>query len=199
MAFFDVQNLFRHAKDAFGHHHPNFDPLKLHARVCELKGWRPTLVRYYTGIPSAVEDPKWHGYWSNRILALKRAGVHVTTRPLRYRHLPPSKAGDTPQNIKIAQEKGIDLRLALDLVALARKRNFDVAVIYSQDQDLAEVVEEILEIGKEQERRIVLASAFPAGPRATSGRGIDRTEWIKITQNEYDACLDPRDFRPRGA
>ena len=27
VSFIDGQNLFRHAKDAFGHHHPNYDPL----------------------------------------------------------------------------------------------------------------------------------------------------------------------------
>jgi uncharacterized LabA/DUF88 family protein len=44
------------------------------------------------------------------------------------------------------------IALALDVVKLARKRNFDVAVIFSQDQDLAEVVSEIKEIAKEQGR-----------------------------------------------
>lgn len=27
LAFVDGQNLYRHAKDAFGHHHPNYDPI----------------------------------------------------------------------------------------------------------------------------------------------------------------------------
>ena len=26
VSFIDGQNLFRHAKDAFGHHHPSYDP-----------------------------------------------------------------------------------------------------------------------------------------------------------------------------
>lgn len=38
MAFFDGQNLYQHAKDAFGHHHPNFDPVKLHKAVCDARG-----------------------------------------------------------------------------------------------------------------------------------------------------------------
>jgi hypothetical protein len=27
--FIDGQNLYRHANDAFGHHHPNYDPRRL--------------------------------------------------------------------------------------------------------------------------------------------------------------------------
>ena len=51
-AFFDGQNLCRHAKDAFGHHHPNYDPAKLAAAVCEAKGWNVDTVHFYTGIPN---------------------------------------------------------------------------------------------------------------------------------------------------
>ena len=85
MAFFDGQNLFQHAKDAFGHFHPNYDPRKLHLAVCKERGWRPTLTRFYTGVPIESENKMWAAYWSNRVIAMKRAGIHVTTRPLRYR------------------------------------------------------------------------------------------------------------------
>lgn len=37
------------------------------------------------------------------------------------------------------REKGIDLRLGLDVVRMARKGELDVAAIFSQNQDLAEV------------------------------------------------------------
>lgn len=59
MAFFDGQNLYQHAKDAFGHYHPNYDPLKLHKAVCKTHGWEPNLVRYYTGVPEASRDKRW--------------------------------------------------------------------------------------------------------------------------------------------
>jgi len=36
----ELQNLYRHAKDAFGHHHPNHDPSKLADAVCAERGWR---------------------------------------------------------------------------------------------------------------------------------------------------------------
>lgn len=199
MAFFDCQNLYQHAKDAFGHHHPNFDPIKLHAAVCELNGWVPNLVKFYTGIPSHAESPMWSSYWSNRILAMKRAGVIVTTRPLRYRKKSAFNEVGELEEFIVAQEKGVDVRLALDVVKAARTKQFDAAVIYSQDQDLCEVVEEVREIAREQGRELKLASAFPSGPHATSRRGIDKTDWVRLEQDLYDTCLDPHDYRPAEA
>ncbi|MCH8239943.1 MAG: NYN domain-containing protein [Proteobacteria bacterium] len=196
MAFFDGQNLYQHAMAAFGHYHPNYDPIKLHNAVCEANGWTPNLVRFYTGVPDRSESQMWSAYWSNRVLAMKRAGIVVTTRPIRYRKEKFIVDG-TSQIHTTPQEKGIDVRIALDIVSLARKRQFNVAVIYSQDQDLAEVVQEVREISIEQDRWIGICCAFPVGPHATSNRGIDRTDWFGMDQTFYDACLDPRDYRPK--
>jgi hypothetical protein len=196
MAFIDGQNLYQHAKAAFGHHHPNFDPVKLHAAVCASHGWAPNLVRFYTGIPGHIESPMWAAYWAKRVLMLKRAGVHVTTRPLRYRTKVAYNAQGVEETLRVAQEKGIDTRLVIDIVSTARTRQWDVAVIYSQDQDLAEVVDEVRAIGREQGRELMICCPFPDGPNATSRRGIDRCQWFKMDQAFYDACLDPTDYRP---
>ena len=85
IAFFDGQNLYRHAKTAFGHHYPNYDPLKLHAAVCKEKGWQPSAVRFYTGIPDPEINRFWHGYWVRRLLGMSRTNIHVTSLPLDYR------------------------------------------------------------------------------------------------------------------
>lgn len=199
MAFFDGQNLYRHAKEAFGYHHPNYDPVKLHEAVCADRGWIPNLVRFYTGVPDQKISPMWAAYWSNRVLSLKRRGVLVTTRPIRYHREQVVGADGTPNEVVTPQEKGIDVRLALDLVSRARKKEFNVAVIYSQDQDLCEVVQEVKEIAKEQGREIIIACAYPSGPNASSGRGIDKTDWIRMDRTFYDQCLDLKDYRPRRA
>jgi len=197
MAFFDGQNLYRHAKDAFGHHHPNYDPIKLHGAVCAANGWTPNLVRFYTGVPSPQHAQMWAAYWSNRVLALTRAGVVVTTRPIRYHSEIIKEKGGTEREVITPQEKGVDVRLALDAVSCARRKEFHVAVIYSQDQDLCELVEEVKQIAKEQDRWIKVVCAYPDGPSASSRRGINGAQWIKMDQTFYDACLDLRDYRPR--
>lgn len=197
MAFFDGQNLYRHAKDAFGHHHPNYNPTKLHHAVCQHFGFIPNLTRFYTGVPEASESPMWSAYWSNRVLAMKRSGVHVTTRKIRYHQERIEMPDGTINLIKTPQEKGIDVRIALDLVACARRREFQAAILFSQDHDLSEVVDEIRAIAREQERQIEIVCAFPDSPTASYRRGVEKTTWFRMDREFYDACLDPHDYRPR--
>ena len=147
-------------------------------------------------MPAASESPMWSGYWSNRVLALKRIGIRVTTRQIRYHRETIAESDGSQRTITVPQEKGIDVRIALDVVRLARKRRYDVALIFSQDQDLAEVVEEVKEISIEQNRWIKVACAFPYGVHASYDRGIPRTDWFRMDKTFYDACLDPHDYRP---
>ena len=62
----------------------------------------------------------WHGYWTRRLTAMRRAGIVVTIRYLRYRvervRLPDGSVHEIP----VEREKGIDLRLGLDVVACVR-------------------------------------------------------------------------------
>jgi hypothetical protein len=138
----------------------------------------------------------WAAYWAKRLLYMKNAGIYVTTRPLRYREESVTDEQGNTETVFTPQEKGIDIRLALDVVSTARTKQWNVAVIFSQDQDLAEVVQEVRSIAKEQNRWIDLCCAFPGGPNASSTRGIDKTAWYPMEQAFYDACLDPTDYRP---
>ena len=196
VSFIDGQNLYRHAKSAFGHHHPNYHPIKLSEAVCAASGWTSCGVRFYTGTPAAEHSPMWHGYWQRRLLAMRRAGIQVFSRPIRYRTrnvvLPD---GSTVLDV-VGQEKGIDVRIGLDVVRLAYRAELDVAVIFSQDQDLAEVADEIRTISRSTSRWLKVVSAFPTSPQTTARRGIDKTDWFPIERSVYDACLDHRDYRP---
>ncbi len=81
------------------------------------------------------------------------------------------------------------------MIRLGYRRQYDVALIFSQDQDLSEAADEIRLVAREQNRWIKVASAYPAG--GYNRRGIEHTDWIAIDRAAYDACLDPRDYRPR--
>ncbi|HKO09107.1 MAG TPA: NYN domain-containing protein, partial [Alphaproteobacteria bacterium] len=94
---------------------------------------------------------------------------------------------------EVGEEKGIDVRLCLDLIRLVRNKQLDVGVIFSQDQDLSEVVADVRDIAKEQNRWVKLACAFPTSATETAHRGINGTDWLKMDQDFYDACLDPYD------
>lgn len=128
----------------------------------------------------------WHVYWSRRLTAVRRAGVVVTSRTLRYRVERVRLPDGTVHEIPVEREKGIDLRLGLD-----------VAIVFSQDQDLAEVAREVRDISRSAERWLKVVSASPHGANAASTRGIDRTDWLRMDREFYDACLNPRDYRPR--
>ncbi len=154
-------------------------------------------VRFYTGVPDPRRDGRWHGYWANRLLAMRRRGIVVERRPIRYHKHAIKLADGSIETEYIPREKGIDLRLGLDVVRLARTDQLDVAVIFSQDQDLAEVVGEIKDIARDAGRWIKVVSAYPSGPEATAERGIDGAEWYRMEQPFYDACLDERDYRPK--
>jgi hypothetical protein len=94
-------------------------------------------------------------------------------------------------------EKGIDVRIALDIMRQAIDGTCDVALVFSKDQDLSEVVDEVKLISQQQDRWIRLACAFPESPATGKQRGVNGTEWIRIDRALYDRCLDPLDHRPK--
>ncbi len=196
MVFVDGQNLFHAAKERFGSRWPDFDVLKLAAYVCDLEGWELISARFYTGVPEEDRDPFWAGFWRRKLLGMRRQGIVVFTRPLRYRRRKVHLEDGTVQRVLAPEEKGIDVRIALDVIRLARQRQYDVAVIFSQDQDLSEVAAEIRTIAREQGRWIKIASAYPSSRGPRRARGIDRTDWIEIPQEVYESCRDLRDYRP---
>ncbi len=197
IAFIDGQNLFYGAKEAFGYPYPNFNVHALAERVCRTRGWTLAETRFYTGVPAASDDVFWNHFWSAKLKQMARTGVHTFSRPLRYRnrtlHLPDGRV----QTVLVGQEKGVDIRLALDMVRAVNESLCEVILIFSQDQDLTEAVEEVRFIADKQSRPVWVASAYPVSPTSLNTRGIDKTEWIKITRADYDACLDPRDYRPK--
>lgn len=194
-AFIDGQNLFYAAKHAFGHSYPNYDPQALASKICVAKGWQLRETYFYTGVPDIRDDQRWHHFWSAKIASMGKRGIHTFTRPLRYRNQTVLLPDGLATTVLIGQEKGIDIRIALDVVRLARASHYDVVLIFSQDQDLSEVADEVKAISIQQQRWIRLACAFPVSPTYQNKRGINGTEWIKFDRAMYDTCLDPTDYR----
>ncbi|MEZ6100368.1 MAG: NYN domain-containing protein [Pirellulaceae bacterium] len=196
VAFIDGQNLFHAGREAFGHRTPNYDPAKLATAIASQQtGWQLVQIRFYTGIPDAGDNPKWHRFWSAKLLAMSRAGIVTYSRPLRYRNKQFRLPDGSTHAILVGEEKGIDVRLALDITRLAHKNAYDVALVFSQDQDLSEAADDVRITAKEQGRWIKIASAFPTSPTTKNRRGINSTDWIKIDRATYDTCLDPRQYR----
>src|SRR5262249_45322758 len=123
-------------------------------------------------------------------------GIKTFSRHLKYRNQTVRLPGGSTTTVLVGQEKGIDVRLALDVVRLARENNYDVGVIFSQDQDLSEVAAEVRSIARDQNRWIKLVCAYPVSPTTVNRRGVSGMDWFQLDRAAYDSCIDPRDYRP---
>ena len=91
---------------------------------------------------------------------MSRAGVHTFSRPVRYRNKTVRLPNGSQHSFLHGEEKGIDVRIAVDTIGLAFRKEYDVALIFSQDQDLSEVADEIRVISRIQGRWIKKSNPF---------------------------------------
>ena len=150
-------------------------------------------------MPEARDSLFWNYFWTAKLAVMGTRGIKTFTRHLKYRNQTVRIPGGGTTTVLVGQEKGVDVRLALDVVRFARQSKYDVAVIFSQDQDLSEVATEVRSIARDQNRWIKLACAFPISPTTLNKRGINGADWIQIDRTAYDTCLDPNDYRPKPA
>jgi hypothetical protein len=86
IAFIDGQNLFHHAREAFGYHFPNYDIRKLAERICAAESWNLVAIQFYTGVPDRSDNPFWNYFWTRKLASMGRQGIKVFSRSLRYRN-----------------------------------------------------------------------------------------------------------------
>src|SRR4051812_31772939 len=100
---------------------------------------RPPLLR--RSKPSGRSE--MHLAWQEKAARMRADGITVYTRALSYRsrriHLPDGSS----RVVRVAKEKGIDVRISLDVLELTYEGAFDVAVLFCRDQDLSELVPKI--------------------------------------------------------
>lgn len=196
--YVDGANLFNSAKRRFGYMVPNCDIAKLAKAVTNIALNRAlAVIFYYIGVPRLEHDASNHNWWQRKLSATGRTGVKVVRRNLKPRELKINLSGVVHHESTSRKliEKGIDLRLGLDLVKHTRLNLFDLAIIFSQDGDLAEAVDDAYEIATEQHRTIAIECAFPVAAGHPPQYGIRRTTNREFDKVFYDACIDPTDYR----
>jgi hypothetical protein len=196
-AFIDGYNLFKAAKKCFGYTYPNYDVKRLvNAVVAMEPGRQLTSAHFCIGIPTNLDDSENNLWWTKKLAAMGRTGVQVETRYLKRRELRVHLDGIVKFDKTIPRlvEKGIDLKIGLDMVRLARSKAYDVAILFTQDGDLVEAVTEVQAIAAEQHRRIQVECAHPVAAGVPCFP-IKRTIPRQITKAIYDACIDPTDYR----
>ena len=122
IAFIDGQNLFHAVREAFGYTFPNYDVKALAERVCSAQHWHLCGIRFYSGIPDRADDSNWHDFWSKKLAVMGRQGVVVFTRPLRYRNRVVRLPDGSSHAYLTREEKGIDVRIALDVIRMAHRQ-----------------------------------------------------------------------------
>lgn len=183
VAFIDANNTRVAARKAFGESHQNYNPLALAQAVCSAQGWRLAGVYYYLGVPDVKVTEDGHYAWIKRCARWRKQGIHVFTRTMLH-----DEQG-------VPREKGIDMRLALDAVDLHRRHGFDVALIFSQDQDFSELAAEIKAIARQQKRWVQVASVYPASDKLAEAHGVSGTRAIVLDEEAFTRVLDTAENR----
>ena len=101
--FIDGQNLYRLAMRAYGRVYPYYWPSYDVVKLANAL------------VPSQSQNADWHAFWNNKLRHLSRQGVIVYRQELS----------------RLGQEKGIDVRLAAELVQTTYTQLYDVAIIVS--------------------------------------------------------------------
>lgn len=191
--YFDAQNFYRRSKEVFsGIKYPNFDPVALSNLVAQKYSLKVKKIRFYTGVPPKKRNPYWNRFWSKKLAFLGRdPSIKIFTRKTQTREKT-IFIEDKVHKIKFDVEKGIDTRITIDIVRDVLEQESEAIVIFSEDQDLSEAVAEIKKIAKSQNKYI---SIFSASPPFKDKRGISGSKWIKISESDYNQCIDKRDYR----
>ena len=211
MVFIDGQNLFKGLKRRFG---VRLHPLLL-ARELAGPGRELVGTHYYSGIHDSDENPRMHELVRRRHDLIRRSGVTVTERTLRYHwewRVPrdeldppwydsaPDRTKATVEKYRGAREKGIDVALALDAVGSILTGECDVVIVVSRDRDLMEIAAEVDQrcAGKPVSVEVAYVSERRGDERALDGydrfHEIDDSIVSAATDDfDYGRPLDERD------
>jgi uncharacterized LabA/DUF88 family protein len=147
VVFMDYQNVHGWARRQFldygsdpaeGH----VDPLRVGQYLCERRSRESSLkqVRVYRGRPNPERQPGAAGANDRQTAVWERSPlVKVVRRNIRYPH-------DWPTSP--AEEKGIDVAIAVDMIHLAfMDKTIDAIILFSSDTDLMPAIELIHKSG----------------------------------------------------
>ena len=145
----------------------------------------------FYGSYDPAKDRKLHR-WATTVVDTF-AGVSVSIVPRQKKHSPPacpachelvSTCPACGANMRGTEEKGVDVRMATDMISLAWVDNYDIAVLLSSDRDFVPVAQFLETRGIK-----VIHGAFPP-----KGAQLTQRCWGSI--NIADLCENFRLTRP---
>jgi uncharacterized LabA/DUF88 family protein len=192
--FIDLQNSYHCARDAFIEEFApsrlgNFSPLGL-ADLLASKGSGPyevVFIGVYVGAPDPRKDAKGASAQSRRVAAWEAESdlVKVKSRGLRY---PPGRP------LSDAEEKGIDVQLAIDAMVMGVRDKYDVAILATADTDLLPVVEGLLALKALNGKPEVEVIGWKGLSRGLVTAGV-QMRWVG--DKDFAVIRDDRDYNVR--
>jgi len=193
--FVDYQNTYKGAREAF-HSWNDFQtcgqihPLLLGQQIVSKDAYdnELTAIRVYRGRPDSLKDPRGYSANLRQCMAWEASSplLKVIWRTLRYpRDWPEEKA----------EEKGIDVALAIDVVAMAVRKEYDVGVVMSTDTDIKPALEAVVSLGGNPFPRVAVA-AWSSPDRHSRRLSIaGRQLWcFWLDENDYQAVADQTNY-----
>ncbi len=144
-----------------------------------------SFIGIYRGQPDPRRDPRTHAAHMRQRQAWEaQCGplLRVKTRALRYLSGRPLREAD---------EKGIDVQLAIDVMLMGVANEYDVAILATTDNDLLPVVEGLVALRAAHGRPAVEVIGWQGVARHLSVPGVT-VRWIG--RKDYEAVRDPTDY-----
>jgi hypothetical protein len=191
--FVDWQNCYHCAREAFhGEHDPsrygNMRP-KAFAEMLVEKGSaddRLVHIGIYRGEPNPRKDARTHAAHSRQRQAwIDDCGLDLLrprTRPLRY---PPGRP------LSDAEEKGVDVQLAIDAMVMGIQGGYDLAILATADTDLLPVAEGLVVLRDTTGKLDVAVVGWAGTSQHLELAGVD-VRWIG--RRDYEAVRDTTDY-----
>jgi uncharacterized LabA/DUF88 family protein len=196
VVFIDDSNVYRDARRCFfSDEHPSsygrIRPYRYAMLLVERQPLGTTADRQlkdvfvYGGTPNRHKDPETYAAHRRMVAAWNKAGAKPIMRPLRYPHDWP----DSP-----AQQKGVDVKLALDLLVMGLREDYDVAIVASTDTDLIPALEACQKLGVTDERTLEIAAWRKRGfAKKITVPGLHL--WCHfLDEDAYNTVRDGRDY-----
>ncbi len=195
LVFLDYQNVYHRARDAYPAPVDSaacgqIDPLKLGRLLADrVPRGRLAGVRVYRGRPSQRRDARSYSAFQRQTLAQFRRGaglVSIVARDLRYPR-------DWPRGQ--AQEKGIDVALAVDFVLMCARREYDIGILFSSDTDLVPALEAVVALRPGELPVCEIAAWAPrvGRPRSLAVRGVHLRRHL-LAEADFRAVADSTDY-----
>ena len=147
-------------------------------------------VRVYRGRPDPRKEPQTYAAHMRQCDQWAKSGAVVVPRPLRYpRDWPDTKA----------EEKGIDVQIAIDMVMGGINRELDIAILASTDTDQRPVLEAFHSFPMDEPPVIEVATwRSPRYSQKLQVTGLHVWSHF-LEEDEYRRVRDRRDYNvPEG-